>query len=591
MLPQAAVLLLLPSLFGAPTGIQAPAPVPQTTAATTQATPEADIDLKAELDRSIRWLRSKQAPDGSYGGGVDGTAWALQAYALCPRKYVRRDGPFVAAALDYLGEHQHENGGIYILGPEEGRHDFERTSQSVLAWLALRQYHDEQSVATRVALEKFFEGPPKPSAPRPLTQAEARAERGDWLARRRPDASWLGPQGAIPRTCEAIIALSRCHAILKPAAGEPAPATRLPKFSAADREQTLDAMRRGALFLVHASEDGLWGAPGRPDLGLTAMALGALQELPTPRPAAVQEVIDDGLAWIAEHQGADGAIHDGKLKNYLTSAAILALAKSGDARYRETIARARNFLIALQADEGEGYTDGDLYYGGIGYGGDERPDLSNLQMALEALSAAGVEEGDASFARALKFLERVQNRSESNDVRIEEGGAVVRSGDDGGAGYMPGDSKAGFEERPDGTRVPRSYGSMTYALLKGFIFAGLPKDDPRMQAAWEWIREHYSLDVNPGFEASGDPRAPYQGLYYYFHTMAKALDLYGEEVVVDGAGHEHPWRSELCGRLISMQRRDDGSWVNENAPRWWEGNPVLATSYALLSLGAALPRP
>ena len=40
---------------------------------------------------------------------------------------------------------------------------------------------------------------------------------------------------------------------------------------------------------------------------------------------------------------------------------------------------------------------------------------------------------------------------------------------------------------------------------------------------------------------------------------------------------------------MAMQSPEDGSWVNHNAPRWWEGNPVLATSYALLTLGAALP--
>jgi hypothetical protein len=37
-----------------------------------------------------------------------------------------------------------------------------------------------------------------------------------------------------------------------------------------------------------------------------------------------------------------------------------------------------------------------------------------------------------------------------------------------------------------------------------------------------------------------------------------------------------------------MQRRD-GSWINENASRWYEGNAVLATSYAMLALGNALP--
>lgn len=563
---------------------------PDETDATAQEPSLRDLDLESEIDRSVRWLRSKQTPDGSYGGSVSGTAWALQAYALCPRKYTRRDGPFVAKALDYLAAKQNaQNGGIYILGPDEELHDIERTAQSALAWLALRQFHDEESDGVRVKLEKFFSTPLRPDSAKPLSPAEAEQQLAQWIARRKPDASWEGPNGAIVRTAEGIIALARCRKALGESSKPAQSATLLPPFDGADRDQTLESLRRGALFLVATSEDGLWGAPGQPQLGLSAMALGALQELPAPRPKEVQEVLDAGLVWLAAHQDADGSIHDGKLKNYLTSAAILALAKSGDARFAEVIEKARLFLIALQADEGEGYTDGDLFYGGIGYGGDERPDLSNLQMALEAMAAAGTKSGDESFRRALKFLERTQNRSESNDVELESEGGVIKSGDDGGAGYAPGDSKAGFETLADGTQVPRSYGSMTYALLKGFIFAGLPKEDPRMQAAWKWIREHYTLDVNPGFEHSVDPTAPYQGLYYYFHTMAKALDLYGEEEIVDGAGRRHPWRRQLSGRLIAMQRKDDGSWVNENAPRWWEGDPVLATSYAMLTLGAALP--
>lgn len=550
------------------------------------ATPQlGEVDLGAEIDRSLRWLRSKQAPDGSYGGGVEGTAWALQAFAMSHRDYARRDGPFVARALDYLAARQQESGGIF----DEGAKDFERTEQSILAWIALGEFDDEASVALRAKLLRFFPSPIQADEEPLPAREEATKLALATLARRKPDFSWGGPDGAVVHTSRGIITLSRCRAALKTPKATATSASKLPPFDEADREATVDSMLRGALFLLAVSEDGLWGAPGAPDLGLTAMALGALQELPAPRPERVQRTIDAGLRWIAEHQDEDGSIHDGKLKNYLTSASILALAKSGDSRYAETLARARDFLIALQADEGEGYSDGDLYYGGIGYGGDERPDLSNLQMALEALNAAGVESSDESFQRALKFLDRVQNRSESNDARVEKDGRVIHSGDDGGAGYAPGDSKAGFDELPDGTLVPRSYGSMTYALLKGFIFAGLPKDDPRMQAAWKWITEHYSLDVNPGFELSEDPTAPYQGLFYYFHSMARALDLYGEEAVVDAEGHEHAWRRELAGRLIALQRKDDGSWVNENAPRWWEGNPILATSYALLSLGAALP--
>jgi squalene-hopene/tetraprenyl-beta-curcumene cyclase len=583
--------LLLGLLLAAPLGPPAVAaaaanPTPAPTPLTARQDDAPEVDLKAEIDLSVRWLRGTQLPDGSYGGSVKSTAWVLQALAGSPRRYVRRDGPFVAAALDHLAARQDpDTGAIH----DEGVEGFQRTEQAVLAWLALSQYDDERSNAVRARLEDYFETPLRPSPWKERGVEEARREAARLLAARAEDGSWDGIDGRIVATADAILVLAQCRKVLGSPSEGPRRSGALPPFDDADRAAALDSLRRGALFLVATSQDGLWGAPGKPDLGLTAMALGALQELPAPRPEGVQAAIDRGLAWLVEHQDERGAIHDGKLQNYLTSASILALAKSGREEYAPVIARAMTYLVTLQADEGEGYTDGDLYYGGIGYGGDERPDLSNLQMALEALDAGGLPEGDEAFRRAIRFLERTQNRSESNDVSVAEGEVTIRPGDDGGAGYAPADSKAGFEVLEDGTKVPRSYGSMTYALLKSYIFAGLPRDDPRMQAAWKWLREHYTLDVNPGFEATGDPAAPYQGLFYYFHTMAKALDLYGEELVVDGAGREHPWRRQLCGRLIAMQRRDDGSWKNENAPNWWEGNPVLATSYALLTLGAALP--
>jgi len=191
-----------------------------------------------------------------------------------------------------------------------------------------------------------------------------------------------------------------------------------------------------------------------------------------------------------------------------------------------------------------------------------------------------------AFQRALKFLERCQNRSEANDVKIPDGSKVIQSGDDGGSAYAPGQSFAGFVELEGGKKVPRSYGSMTYALLKGYAFAGLPKDDPRMKAAFGWVSKNYTLDVNPGFEALADPAAAYQGLYYYFHTMAKALDLYGDDTITDAQGKAHSWRKDLAGRLVGLQSKN-GSWVNENSERWYEGNPQLATSYALMALAMA----
>ena len=68
---------------------------------------------------------------------------------------------------------------------------------------------------------------------------------------------------------------------------------------------------------------------------------------------------------------------------------------------------------------------------------------------------------------------------------------------------------------------------MTYAGLKSMIYAGLTKDDPRVKAAMEWIGKNWTLDENPGMQYAdpSDPASAQSGLYYYYHTLARALRL------------------------------------------------------------------
>ena len=121
---------------------------------------------------------------------------------------------------------------------------------------------------------------------------------------------------------------------------------------------------------------------------------------------------------------------------------------------------------------------------------------------------------------------------------------------------------------------------MTYAGLKSMIYAGVGKDDQRVQAAVKWIRKNYDVKSNPGM---GDA-----GVYYYFHTFAKALEALKLDVVEDEAGQKHDWRAELIGELAKRQR-EDGSWVNPN-DRWLEGDPNLVTGYVLLTLSHCQPK-
>ncbi|MBM3975943.1 MAG: hypothetical protein FJ299_03000 [Planctomycetes bacterium] len=559
------------------------------------ATPRAQDAAKVadEIDPSLHWMRTRfELATGSYGG-IEATALALRAFAQSPRQYVPSDGPFIARAVAFVQGKQRTDGSI--ADPDTPRERIpDTTAMAVAALTALPEGTATDTLQRALAFlsprmaEVRYQPPVDPA-----DAAAARAQSTQWLTSRKSDKSWDGPAGPMIATAQAVLALNASWRVLKRSEQPSAPraAEPLPAFGPADHVKVGAALERGARYLLTQMLPGLpgrFGRDGKPDVGVTAMALTALARLPQPRDPAVEAALRAGLDWLtAEYRS--GRIREGGMANYVTSAMVMAIAAAARPEDRALIAEAQSFLKSLQSDEGSGYSEGDRYYGGIGYGGDERPDLSNLSMALEALAASGLDQKDPAFQKALLFLQRCQNRSESNDLAIREGGATIKSGDDGGAGYAPGESKAGFIELADGTKVPRSYGSMTYALLRCYLFAGVAKEDPRVQAAWKWLSDNYTLDVNPGFDGGTDPAAPYQGLFYYFHSMARALDLYGADTLTDRAGAVHAWRAELAGRMSSLQRQD-GSWKNDNSPRWWEGNPVLATSYALLTLSYARPR-
>ena len=226
----------------------------------------------------------------------------------------------------------------------------------------------------------------------------------------------------------------------------------------------------------------------------------------------------------------------------------------------------------MQWDESEGKSRDDAFYGGAGYGGrSNRPDLSNTSFMLEAFRDTGLPADDPSLKKALVFVSRCQNlKGEFNDQpwagKVNDGGFIYSTAN-GGETFAGKTADGGL----------RSYASMTYAGLKSMIYAGLDPDDPRVKAALTYIKQHYTLDENPG---SGE-----QGLYYYYHTFAKTMFVLGESTIVNAKGVSHDWRAELIAALAKREQ-PDGGWVNP-ADRFMEGDPNLVTAYALLALAYA----
>lgn len=357
-----------------------------------------------------------------------------------------------------------------------------------------------------------------------------------------------------------------------------------------DRGSVKEMIDRGANWIIdHQRPDGSWGSFAG-DPGITAMALHAIIESPRAYREEDGPFISAAVQNLLSHQQQDGGVYipDQGLMNYKTSVTILALtaldAGRDKPRYRSEVARMRDYIAGIQCSENSKPVAYDPAthtnsFGGIGYGSDRRPDLSNTQLALEALRAAGLSEDSDVWRRASVFISRCQNRKSSNDVLD---GKKQASTEDGGFYYHPGESKAKTVVNDDGSESFSSYGSMTYAAVKSLIYAGLDREDPRIVAAINWIRQHWSVDENPGMATPLNASRGQMGYYYYLAVMARALEVLGDSTVTDSTGQQHPWAEEIASALLKRQA-DDGSWSNE-VDRWWEGDPVLATSYALQAL-------
>lgn len=287
-------------------------------------------------------------------------------------------------------------------------------------------------------------------------------------------------------------------------------------------------------------------------------------------------MVAKGLKYLEGFVQPDGGIYDPKsrIKNYETCLGMVCFREANqDGRYKKILAGGEKFLKGLQFAEGDTRSPSDVSYGGVGYGGSERPDLSNTHFLMDALEAAGEGPNDEAVKRAIVFISRCQNLEGEHNTT-----AFPAKNPDGGFYYSPvgrGGSPAGTTE---GGGL-RSYGSMSYAGLKSMIFAGLKPDDPRVKAALEWARKNYSVTENPGLGTGG--------LYYYLHLFGKALAATGEDKFTDAAGTPHDWRHELIDEL-AKQQQPNGSWINKNN-RWMEGDPNLVTGYALLTLSYCKP--
>ena len=174
------------------------------------------------------------------------------------------------------------------------------------------------------------------------------------------------------------------------------------------------------------------------------------------------------------------------------------------------------------------------------------------------------------------FVSRCQNlKSEFNDQpwagKVNDGGFVYTAAANGGES-----SVAGKAVQDGGLR---SYASMTYAGLKSMIYAGLTPTT-RGSRRPDYIKQHYTLDENPGLGQ--------QGLYYYYHTFAKAMAVLGKPTLTDAAGRV----PRLAGRADRRPGQAPDAERELGQPRrpLHGGRPQPRHRLRLLALAYARPK-
>lgn len=313
-----------------------------------------------------------------------------------------------------------------------------------------------------------------------------------------------------------------------------------------DRALAIEAFKHsdyGLRFLrSRQAQDGSWSG----SVTVTALALRAFLESYQGYNEADGAFITRPVAFLLARAREDGSIGaPGEDPVDSTAAAVIALRATGNPAHGLVIANALRFLEGTQIDEDDGVSRAAPTYGAIAAEGGGAPALSRQTGAIEALHRGGLDAASPTWEKALHYVGRLQAEAAA-DGRAD------------GGGYAP---------RPGASPRPGS----TYTGLAALLLGGAGKDDPRVQAAWGWIRTNYALD----FEGMDDVER-LRGLA----TFAKAMRATGESLVQGTDGTSHNWRNDLITKVLALYN-PDGSWGAQQAP---EAQRDLATAWAVIAL-------
>jgi squalene-hopene/tetraprenyl-beta-curcumene cyclase len=304
-----------------------------------------------------------------------------------------------------------------------------------------------------------------------------------------------------------------------------------------------------------------------------------------------------GTAYLMERIDEEGSIitgPEGLLFPVLTcaSASRMVVLETKDEAHRRAQAVYLERMMQYQLTEQLGWSPDDPEYGGWGFSlkppkksaeGELRERFFESNMVatifgIGAMRSARMPLSDPAWEKVLTFVKRCQNFS-------DDPGDCDPRFDDGGFYFIPNDplqNKAGIAgtDTSGATRF-NSYGTMTADGLRALLQCGLPKDDPRVVAALEWLQRNFSAHENPG-NFTEDREVLRNATYYYWAwAVAHAFTRAGVREFQQN-GRTVRWAEELAGELLKRQR-PDGTWANAYTDAT-EDDPLVATPWAAAAL-------
>lgn len=364
-------------------------------------------------------------------------------------------------------------------------------------------------------------------------------------------------------------------------------------------KKLLETYATAADWIVSQQQDsGAWlqgpADKAAPSAAYTGLMVAALGGAPASLKPKYKAAADKGVAYLITRTNPDGSVGEGPtgtfVKTYATGIALMAYASvERTDKVANAIRGAQAYMKQNQLKEGK-----DI--GGLGYGDESGPgrkaiaNLSTTGFGAEGMHQSGLPQTDEFWQLVVKFVRKCQNNSEVNNdpdfvALLKANGLVV--GDDGSLYYAPDPKQQKLPAKKVADKESiAGYGSMTYDGIKTYIYAGLKKDSPEVKAAIDWVRKNYSVEAHPGFPFDAAQRQQLRGLYHYYLVMSRALEAYGENPFETFDGKKHDWAREIAGQLVKAVK-EDKMWKNEN-PAWFEGDPLLVTSYVLVTCNTLL---